>query len=209
MPLLNFLVLNRGNQPEPRRPLLRWRWLNSSVWGVQWTLGIYLLVTQLSHANSLVALNRNMPAKVPMYGIWSVDEFLLDGQLRPPLLTDNLRWQRVIFDSEPMMLPRVVATVQNMSGEFSSYVATLDTHNNLLWKSPTDADLDELRSLNHMTTPGHGNAEMSYSRVSPGAMVLDGVMDGHQLRLMLRKEERQFTLNTLRFRWVTQNNEMY
>jgi hypothetical protein len=150
-----------------------------------------------------------MPAKVPMYGIWSVDEFLLDGQLRPPLLTDNLRWQRVIFDSEPMMLPRVVATVQNMSGEFSSYVATLDTHNNLLWKSPTDADLDELRSLNHMTTPGHGNAEMSYSRVSPGAMVLDGVMDGHQLRLMLRKEERQFTLNTLRFRWVTQNNEMY
>jgi hypothetical protein len=34
----------------------------------------------------------------PLYGIWDVDEFLIDGQVRPPLLTDTGRWRRVIFE---------------------------------------------------------------------------------------------------------------
>src|SRR5580693_6185456 len=37
-------------------------------------------------------------AKSPLYGIWNVDQISIDGQLRPPLLTDSDRWRRAIFD---------------------------------------------------------------------------------------------------------------
>jgi len=47
-----------------------------------------------------------MPLTNPFYGIWSVDEFAADGEVRPPILTDNLRWQRVIFDSNPYLSER-------------------------------------------------------------------------------------------------------
>jgi hypothetical protein len=33
--------------------------------------------------------------KSPLYGIWNVDQFSIDGELRPPLLTDKQRWRRV------------------------------------------------------------------------------------------------------------------
>src|SRR5439155_17346722 len=36
--------------------------------------------------------------RVPWYGVWNVTEFRLDGVVRPPLTTDELRWQRVVFD---------------------------------------------------------------------------------------------------------------
>jgi len=207
--LVNLLVLNRGTEPERRRPLFRRRWLHYSLWGVQWALGIYVIVIQLSRASTYTHLNNSVPVTTPIYGIWSVDEFTVDGQSRPPLLTDNLRWQRVIFDSEPIMFPKMIATIQEMSGQFSSYVATPDTNNSTLsWRSPENAELNELRSLNHMTVGGQGNVEMNYNRLSPDAMILDGLMNGHRLRVTLKKEDRQFTLKTLRFRWITENKDL-
>jgi hypothetical protein len=183
--------------------------LRYSLWGAQWALGISLIVTQLSWARTISRLNNSLPVTAPLYGIWSVDEFSVDGQLRPPLLTDNLRWQRVIFDSDQAMFPKMVATIQAMIGQFFSYVATLDTHNSTLsMKSPGNKELNELQSVNHMTTGGQGNAEMNYNRVSPDAVILDGLMNGHRLRVALKKEDRQFTLRTLRFRWITEDKDM-
>src|SRR5260370_39460730 len=34
----------------------------------------------------------------PLEGVWSVDNYSVDGAIRPPLLTDNMRWQRIVFD---------------------------------------------------------------------------------------------------------------
>jgi uncharacterized membrane protein YphA (DoxX/SURF4 family) len=204
--LVNLFVLNRGAEPERRRPLFRRRWLNYTVWGIQWALGIHLIVNYLSVASASVHQINNAPQTNPLYGIWSVDTFTVDGQTRPPLLTDNLRWQRVIFDSDVRVSP-MVATIQGMNGQLSSYAAIVDSHNSTLsLKSPPDsiAELyDAHNILSLKSSRGQdGNAELNYNRPQPDAMILEGVINGHRLDVTLKKEERQFLLKTHWFQWI-------
>src|SRR5262249_20308185 len=60
-----------------------------------------------------------------LYGIWDVEQFSVDGQLRPPLLTDNERWHRVILE-----MPRVA--VERGYNSFAGYRATVDLNANML-----------------------------------------------------------------------------
>ena len=48
-----------------------------------------------------------------LYGIWQVDGFSAEGYRRDPLLTDELRWRRVIFDRPFLMSDPVMVTVKD------------------------------------------------------------------------------------------------
>src|SRR5262249_19859236 len=119
--LVDLLGLNRWVAPEHRRSLFQRRWLNYSLWGVQLAWGLWILVGSLSYSSTVLHQVRSIPLTNPLYGIWSVEEFTGDGQVRPPLPTDSLRWQRVIFTS-----PQAVM-IQTVSGQFVPYTAILDT----------------------------------------------------------------------------------
>jgi hypothetical protein len=43
-------------------------------------------------------MQRPAPIHPPLYGLYEVTSFKCDGEIRPPLLTDPLRWRRVAFD---------------------------------------------------------------------------------------------------------------
>jgi hypothetical protein len=210
--LVNLFVLNRTAEPEPRPALFRRRWMNYSVWGIQWALGIYLIVITLSGASTGRQQVNSMPLTNPLYGIWSVDEFTADGQVHPPLLTDNLRWQRLIFNSNQTL------TIQEMNGRFSSYAAAMDTHKNtLLLKGIKTAVTSSpwwsewhLGPVTYDAAPRwRADMELSYSRPQADAMILEGLMNGHRLRVTLKKEERQFVLKTLGFRWVNDEYDLF
>jgi hypothetical protein len=165
----------------------------------------------LSHGRTFFHQINSLPLTNPFYGIWRVDEFTADGQARPPLLTDNLRWQRVIFDSLPGLSPKMIATIQEMNGQFSPYVATPDTNNGILsLRSPSNADLNiaAVRLLIHTNVGEQGNAQLNYNRLSPDAMTLEGVINGHRLHVMLKKEEREFALKTQRFHWIIEEKDV-
>ncbi|MCC5908660.1 MAG: hypothetical protein JJU13_20755 [Balneolaceae bacterium] len=40
----------------------------------------------------------NRPETVPLYGIWEVEEFILNGETVSPILTDDRRWRYLIFE---------------------------------------------------------------------------------------------------------------
>lgn len=61
-----------------------------------------------------------------LYGIWQVDGFSAEGYRRDPLLTDELRWRRVIFDRPFLMSDPVMVTVQHMDDSFEVYGGTID-----------------------------------------------------------------------------------
>lgn len=61
-----------------------------------------------------------------LYGIWQVDGFSAEGYRRDPLLTDELRWHRVIFDRPFLMSDPVMVTVQHMDGSFEVFGGTID-----------------------------------------------------------------------------------
>src|ERR1700730_2643060 len=208
--LINLFVLNRVADPQPRPPLLRRRWANYSLWGIQWGLGIYLIAMMLSRGLTETRLRSSVPVTTPLYGLWKVNEFTANGQVHPPILTDNLRWQRVIFDSDTRLSPRMIATIQDMDGQFCPYVATLDKNTSTLSLSnPSKTELIEFQLLIHTQVGGQGSAQLNYNRLSPDAMILEGLMNGNRFRVTLKKEERQFALKTLGFHWITDKDVAY
>lgn len=118
----------------------------------------------------------------PLYGIWQVEEFTSGEQMLPPLVTDKMRWQRLIFQQPGRI------TVQRMNGAFVNYGQTIDSKKKTLsWKSSRGEKV---------------NAELSYSRPQPDVLVLDGQVNGKHMHAMLKKEDRPFLLKTNRFRWA-------
>jgi len=212
--LVNLFVLNRGAEPERRQPLFRRRWLNYSVWGIQWALGIYLIVTTLSAASTLRHKLNSIPLTNPLYGIWRVGEFTADGQVRPPLLTDNLRWQRMIFSSATTL------SIQEMNGQLSPYATSIDAlHSTVSLKRIKAAGTSSPWWSEWQPRPPYdtsdasarrrADVELSYNRPQPDAMILEGVMNGHRLRVTLKKEERQFILRTRGFQWINDEYDFY
>jgi hypothetical protein len=199
--ILNLVVLNRSTEPEPRQPLFQRHWLNYSVWGLQWLVGGLALAGSLASGSGLREHANSMRATSPLYGIWRVDEFTADGQVHPPLLTDDFRWQRIVFDAELTVNFKMVATIQSMNGELSPYVATIDTNkNSVSLRNPQPNEF--LAWMNIIPRSRSGAAELKFARTQPDAMVLEGSMNGHPVRVTLKKEDPQFILKTRGFHWT-------
>jgi hypothetical protein len=210
--VINLFVLKRRVEPERQQPLFRPRWLNYAVWAGQWAVALSLIVTTLSTGRRTRRETDDTPVTNPVYGIWLVDEFTLDGQVHPPLLTDSLRWQRVIFDAEQLMRQHTIASIQTMSGQYSPYVAVPDPRKGTLWlKSPLEAAMsapERQLVLQRRPVDPAVNAELSYHRPAADTMILEGLIKGHQILVRLKKEDRPFALMTRGFHWIIEDNEV-
>ncbi|GAB3218336.1 DoxX family protein [Mycolicibacterium hippocampi] len=123
---------------------------------------------------------REMPE---LYGIWSVTDFTVDGAALPPLLSDEVRWQKIVFD-----VPQV-ATYQRMDGELVDVAASLSegtlTLSDLSGESPSP--------LATMTIDRHG----------PDSLRLEGTLDERPVTITLdRLPLDEFTLHNRGFHWV-------
>jgi uncharacterized membrane protein YphA (DoxX/SURF4 family) len=67
-----------------------------------------------------------------LYGIWQVDGFSAEGYRRDPLLTDELRWRRVVFDRPFLMSDPVMVTVQHMDDSFEVFGGTIDARTHFI-----------------------------------------------------------------------------
>ncbi|HEY2472975.1 MAG TPA: hypothetical protein VGI45_34660 [Terracidiphilus sp.] len=118
-----------------------------------------------------------------LYGIWDLNQITVDGQVRPPLMTDSDRWRRIIFDFPGE------AQIQQMDDSRKGY----------------GADIDEKKSTVSMTRPDDKNwkASLTYTRPSADQLQLDGTWGGHKVQIQLKREdETKFPLNSRGFHWV-------
>lgn len=123
--------------------------------------------------------------KAPLYGIWSVEEVAVNGELRPPLLTDQTRWRRVIFEGPGYLI------IQPMSGPNQFY----------------NLDIDIQKKKMALTNPGDPKwrAEFSFEEPEPGLITLDGQLEGKPAHAkLLRIDESQFLLKSRRFHWIAE-----
>jgi hypothetical protein len=135
-------------------------------------------------------------SKPALYGIWDVEQFSLDGQIRPPIPTDQDRFRRVIFDSGIIWELNINAeggavAFQRPDDTFTYYRTSIDV-------------LDKTLTL---TYPGHGrkdwNAHFTFERPSADQLVLDGDIDKHKLHMQLHLFDRsKFELVSSGFHWV-------
>lgn len=182
--LADFFVLDRSVEKTTSRPLFRRHWLNRTAVMLQVVLSVGLMgyYLNLHRQNSTL---RQQDRQTPLYGIWSVDEFTLDNQLRPPLATDPLRWQNLIVDG------RGVVAIQSFQGQISHFALDLDP---------------KTRTLRIANSGDSGwMAEFQYETPQPDLLKLKGEIGGHPASAVLRRfDESQFLLNSRGFRWVSE-----
>jgi uncharacterized membrane protein YphA (DoxX/SURF4 family) len=181
--LANLFLFNRGVEAARLQRLFRRRWLDRVALAVQILFGLYLIGSSLYGGYQRYKVYGEHAPRPPLYGIWSVDEFSLDGQARPPLLTDATRWQRAIFQSPGFL------TIQPMSGPNQSFRLDLDMGNKTL-------------SLGKRDDPDW-KAEFTFDQPAPESITLEGEWEGHRTYArLIRVDESKFLLKSRGFHWI-------
>jgi uncharacterized membrane protein YphA (DoxX/SURF4 family) len=177
--LTNVLVLNRPAEPVVAPPLFQRRWLNVGILVAQLVFLVYCAGSQLhrsyQHASDLLP-------RPPLYGIYAVDEFTLDGQVRPPLFNDDQRWRHVAFDL-------FTFDVQMPVGPMQYYRSKLDLKAGTL----------QLRKGQDK----NWRADFTIDASTPGLITLKGEMEGKKIQARLHKLDlNSFLLNSNGTHWV-------
>lgn len=125
----------------------------------------------------------SMAPKSPLYGIWTVVALEENGVSRPPLVTDETRWRRLVFDGPRMM------SIQLMSDQRNRYMIELT---------------EKAFTLKKRDDPKYATS-FTYARKDPNTLMLDGTMDGKKIHATLQKSEmRDFLLTTRGFHWINE-----
>ncbi|MGY1934454.1 MULTISPECIES: DoxX family protein [Nocardia] len=185
--LANVLVLERPAEPVTQPALFGSRRANRIVAAVQVALGLWVLIGGVYigwHSWREAGGGAPEPA---LYGIWTVGEFTRDGHPAPPLITDENRWRRMIFD-------RPGATLQQMDGSFVPVVAVVDeaAHTMTLSATPQSPEAPPARS-----------GAFTFTQPTPDTLVLTGELDGTPVTVSLdRMDLNSFTLRSRGFHFV-------
>ena len=177
--LLTAIFTRRAAPASPGRELFAQPRANRWALAAQVGFAVYLIAGNLYASASLF---RMQGARSPLYGIWQVETFSVDGQLRPPLDTDPLRWRRVIFDNPQSMV------VQGMDDAARGYRAAIDLSGGIVLSKPTDQAW---------------RSKLAFTRATPASLALEGAMDGHRIAVTLQLVDRNsFLLVHRGFHWI-------
>ena len=178
--LLDLFFFNRPVQPSRQFPLFATPRANRIAVAAQLVFGVALIGSNAYGSWTGWHQYGGGRPKSALYGIWNVEQLTRDGQSRPPLLSENDRWRRVIFQSPTR------AAFQKMDESFVRYGAAIDTRNNTL-KLTKDSDQNWAASF-------------TYTRPAPDRLVLEGEIDGHNEKMELQLVN--FLLVSRGFHWI-------
>jgi len=183
--LFSFFFSERAVAASSQPPLCRARRANRAAVVLQVLFAVYLVGTNIyGGIQDWHSYGGGRP-KPSLYGIWSVEQMSIDGQVRSPLLTDYDRWRRVIFDS----FAGTRTSFQRMDETFASFDCSI-------------SDKDKTLTL---TKSGDKNwkASFNFDRPAPDQLILDGAMDGHTVHMQLKLFDRnKLTLVNRGFHWI-------
>jgi len=180
--LANVFILNRAAEPAVIRPLFERERLNRAALVLRMLLLAAVVGLSLYQSYSL---RQMLSQRSPLRGVWEVEEFSADGELRPPLLTDQTRWRRVVFDR-----PGVLA-VFTMADVRQRFPLELDAEKRTLaLKKRDDPDWKSV---------------LTYEQPEPERLTLAGDFDGHPVQARLRRADAsRFLLTGRGFHWINE-----
>jgi uncharacterized membrane protein YphA (DoxX/SURF4 family) len=183
--LVNFFLLNRTAPPAELRPVLGRGWPHRVGLVLRTGFIVGFAAQALAGEAYVQTYYEQLRAEQPLRGIWYVEEFEEDGVVRPPLLTEDTRWRRVVIDD-----PWLVA-IQRVD----------DSRERFLLEVRTD---EHTLTLTGRTDPNQ-RSTLTYAEPEPGRLVLEGTFDGHKIRAKLRRvEEPRFRLTSRGFHWISE-----
>jgi hypothetical protein len=143
--------------------------------------GGYLLASNLHQSMKSWAVS-NAPHP-PLYGVWDVVDMSIDGVARPPLLTDQDRWRRVI------VLSASSVAIQRMDETVIRFRASIDAATTTMT----------------LTQPGSQPPVGTFALTQPSAdrLVLTGTANGRRMEMALQLHAlSRYPLVTRGFHWI-------
>ncbi|MBL1079443.1 DoxX family protein [Nocardia sp. 2] len=192
--LMRALLLNRATGPSDAPDPFHTSRSRRIAAVMHVALGMWIAVALVQggwHAWRSGGPDRPKPA---LYGIWSVSQYVRDGQPVPPLTTDETRWKKVVFDYRDAI--------------------TLQLMNDTLVTVPVDVDAasHRIRLINGTPQSGPGATSgqsrhplgtLTFQQPAPDKAVLTGELDGHQVTLTLDWiDPDSFPQRSTPFHWV-------
>ena len=119
--LANVLLLNRAAPPRPMPPLFARRRLSYAAIAAAGLLIGYIVWSDVSGNLSTVRESALARAASPIYGIYDVEAFRRNDVDVTPVLPEQARWRRVIFDAgNRVSIRRISEVVNRYSAKFDS-----------------------------------------------------------------------------------------
>ncbi len=180
--LMDLFLFKRRVELSKPLPLFRRAWLNRTILALQLLAGVGLATMSLYGAHQHA---RQLAIKSPYYGAWSVEEYVVDGNVQPLALSEATRWRRVILDNPQRFTLQFVDAPQQkflLKLDDSKKVFTLTKLGDADWK-----------------------ADLALHHPSNDVLLLDGQIDGHLIHARLHREEnRKFLLTSRGFHWINE-----
>jgi uncharacterized membrane protein YphA (DoxX/SURF4 family) len=201
--LASVLVLNRRAEPANRESFFHRKWLNRAFLAVQLAFGGYVLVSSSMEVYQRGQKFAQRAQSVPFYGIWRVDEFTVNRQRRPPLLTDEVRWQQLVFDFHDGLYccePYLGMTIQSMEGYRRLYWMQVDRVKKVIQLMKLNDE--EVRGAGFEPPPFQATAQFTFDNPTPEQLVLEGNLEGQHIYAILHRASTNFILLNRGFHWV-------
>ena len=184
--LADFLLFNRRVEPAEIRPLFQSRRLNRAALVLRTVFIVGLSVYWLYECYKIDRQYGYLAPKPPFHGVWDVEEYAVNGEARPPLLTDAARWRRVVFEETGFVGFHAMDKEKNQY-----YVLKLDAKAKRFvlskYKDP------KWRSV------------LSYQQPRPEVLTLAGTIDGQKISARLRRmDDSRFQLTSRGFHWISE-----
>jgi len=182
--LIDFFIRHRPVAPAPLPRLTRSRAAEVAGIVVRTLAVAVFLVMSIREVRENLRNYSGPASRSPLYGIWRVDGFQVDGR-EIPLGADLTRWRRLIFDI------RTTATVQTMDDSNRRLRAQFDEKKQTL-------------TVSRRNEP-QWDGRLVYTRPDPNTLTIDGMLGGHQVHALCHSEPiPKFLLTTRGFHWVNE-----
>ena len=191
--LAAVLLFNREAPPAERPKLFPWDRYSRLASTLPILFGIAVIALTLATERSIDrAAGQARPAAVPFYGTWDVAEFAVSGTPHPPLTTDGVRWQKVVFDD------RGYVSIQRMDGSLIWATIQIDQGARKISFDHTGKPQPELREL----FGADWKANFTFDESSPGTLILTGTYEKQPATVTLKKDHTRYFLNPHEGHWI-------
>jgi uncharacterized membrane protein YphA (DoxX/SURF4 family) len=191
--LAAVLLFNREAAPVERPKLFPWDRRLRLALTVPLIFGIAVIGWTVSAERSIdMAAGQAKPNAVPFFGIWDVVEFTVADTPHPPLTTDEVRWQKIIFDD------RGYVSIQRMDGTLIWAFIKIDQTAKAITFDHTGKPHPDLRKL----FGDAWKANFTFNESSPELLILTGTYNEQPATVTLQKDHTRYFLSPHERHWV-------
>ncbi|MFL9837195.1 hypothetical protein ABS768_06785 [Flavobacterium sp. ST-75] len=187
--LVNVFILNKPVGTQVNRPPFKPKWANLTT---QIAKGVAIVAASgLMIYNGLKSQAQYGDAapKPPMYGIYEVEEFVINNDTLPPMLTDTIRWRYVIIDKWD-------------SGNVFK-MQTSGSKNRIYFRSKTDTLNKHISFISYNDSTEVG--KFKYYKTDSIHYTFEGIYKNDTIKMnTLRTDENDYLLMNRGFHWINE-----